>query len=81
MELIEYTVPQHYLTALFYGDLSGLNDDEIKAYEAHQDHLEAEGLLGTPTGDYQNLGFCHSNDIDHLAGDCYSISYQPKTHL
>jgi hypothetical protein len=68
-EQIEYTIPNHYICAILYGDISGLSDAEIERLDVFLDEVvETYGHAHFSCG--EDLGFCRSNDIDRYAGDC-----------
>lgn len=61
-----FTVGNHFVTALYYGDLSGLNDDEILAFESFTE------LNGDEIGDSIDIGF-DTCEITGVMGDCCAV--------
>ena len=61
----EYRVPAWCACIIANADVSGIDDDELKAWEAFEASVDGPLYLG------EELGFCHSNDVDQYAGNCY----------
>ena len=69
MKLLELTIPEYLLPALFNGDTSNLDDDEARTLGAWvAERTERHGFFYA-TG-WKGAGFFANNDFDGLAGDC-----------
>ena len=66
-----FTIGSHFLTAIYYGDYSGLEDDEIENLEAFVK------LNGGEIGDYCDAGF-DKCEITGLHGDCSQVLVKEK---
>ena len=42
METVEYLLPSHWAVALFYGDTSGMDDEEDAAFQEFVDYMVEE---------------------------------------
>jgi hypothetical protein len=60
----EYRVPAWAACIIANADISGLNDEELAAWDKFEQSVGAHLILG------DDLGFCHTNDVDRYAGDC-----------
>lgn len=80
LENIEFTVPVNMVCAIMYGDGSGLSDSEIEAVDALEERAESlrDAFEGThyhwSTSEGVSSEFCHTNDVDGVAGDCVVIN-------
>lgn len=71
-ETYEYTVPTWSLSIIANADSSGLEDEDIEAFEQFETELLAVHGKGYQLiATEQDLGFCHSNDVDGYAADCH----------
>jgi len=73
---IKYCIPEWALTTLFYGDSSGLEDEDEAAIMAF---LESE-KLSEESGHWsydseQEAYLCHRNDITSLGDNCVDIKW------
>ena len=66
-----YIIPSHYITALYYGDYSGLTDDEVTAFDTWLDKREPQFDIAHHSDD---SFFAYRNDIDSLGSDCHEVT-------
>jgi len=77
METIEFTIPSHFLSALFNGDVSGLSDEDDKALDKFtDDNLKRYSMFHAV--DDSDAGFMSYHDMRNygiLACDCSTITF------
>lgn len=69
-EVENYTAPSCWASYLINGDLSGIDDDDIRQAD---DFVESVGA-GAPV-DCAEAGFINRPDFGKLAGDCQTYSF------
>jgi len=79
-DLLEFTIPDSYITSLIYGDDSGLEDEDIEKIDKFVERIvekygNANFML--PEEDKMDLGFQPYNDIDRLGSDCSLLYLRP----
>jgi len=63
MEPIEYTLPSHWACPLYYGDDTGLEDEEVKQIEAFlKDHIEQFPNTTLMSVEDDGENFCNLHD-------------------
>lgn len=73
-EQFEHTVPNWALSIIANADYSGCSEEDIKAFEAWEQSIKnAHGKDAQIIVGDNDLGFCHSNDVDDYAGDCHEV--------
>ena len=80
---IGYIIPEWAMSPLVNGDNSALDDNEIKQLEEFCHKVADEyGNANFMPGDFDdpnaNLGFMHTNDIDWLGDNCYTLYIIPS---
>ncbi len=77
-EIIEFKIPEWAVCPLVNGDYSALNDeDQEKLDRFINNTVNTYGhamFSANPEADNYDLGFCTSNDIDKLGGDCVTLT-------
>lgn len=72
--LLEFAIPNWALCSLINSDDSGIEQEDIDKIDTFcKDCIEKYGNANFMLGgndEEDNLGFCHSNDIDSLGMDC-----------
>lgn len=73
-DYIEYRLPERFMSYLFNGDASGLEDDDHKAFD---EWLEDQDL---PSGHWampedSEASFYHQNDFSNLGDNCVDLKY------
>jgi len=80
--LLDFTIPEWALSTLINGDSSGNSDEDDQKIDAFVNDTVAEyGNANFMLDDIEgkdNLGFCHSNDIDNLGSNCYRLYLRPS---
>jgi hypothetical protein len=71
---INKTLPNWTLCALFNSDTTGNTDQEIEEIDQLSDDLNQQGFNAIPV-DHIDIGFCHTNDLDQMAGDCSLLTF------
>ena len=66
----DYSVPVWAICAIEYGDLSGLEPEDVTNLDEFMDRLPKR-IYGIEYGDEPS--FTHSNDIHNLGDDCVSM--------
>ncbi len=80
LENIEFTVPSYALCSIVNGDETGMTDDEIESVDALEERAESlrDAFGGThyhwSVSEGAESEFCHTNDVDGMAGDCVVIN-------
>lgn len=80
MDTIDYTVCRHFLTPIFYGDYSGLDDEDIEKLEAWMEAENfdlAEGHFSHDSEEETNFETC---DIVGLSGDTVKVTWVIMNH-
>lgn len=75
IETTSYILPAHYVSALLYGDYSGLNDEDVETIDQWLNDTSSEFNLFYCV-DVKECGFKHSNDLDNLGADCAEFTFQ-----
>jgi hypothetical protein len=79
MQIETYTLPEHWLSALFNGDDSGLDESDCEALEAFTDSVVADYGQAWPVDyDESGAGFMRYHDAQPfgvLACDCVEVSF------
>ena len=76
-DTIEYRVPTWAICPIEYGDLSGLEPEDVTNLDLFMDSLPKR-IVGI---DYsEEVGFYHSNDIHNLGDNCVTatVTFQVK---
>ena len=76
-EIYQYKIPSFYLSLIFNGDMSGLNDDDIKAWDKFEKNINDEFKNYTwdiPKDDFETH-FCKYNDVlGYIGCDCIDMN-------
>ena len=77
MKTETYTLPAFWACALFYGDYSGLEDEEIEAIEAWQSAASGEGIGGAlSVSESPEFTVWHdARPFFDLAADCLEYTF------
>ena len=67
---ISYKLPTYWACFLFYGDATGMTDDEI----AEADKFMKDNALSHAC-DCIDEGFCHRNDANNVGSDCSTFTF------
>lgn len=72
----EYTIPSHSLGYFINGDMDGYTDQDLQEFkEFEQKLIKRHGNANIRLMDEEQgeAGFCHSNDLNNLGGDCTNV--------
>ncbi len=76
IDMLDFKIPDFLIVYLYYGDRSGLTDNEVAIIDQWYDD-NFTGLIGhIMPGD--DLGFCHRHDLSKygiLACDCTEVVF------
>jgi hypothetical protein len=72
-----YTIPACFLSLIFNGDASGLEDDDIKAWQQFQQQMITDGFTNGHWSypDNQESWLCSYNDVTRLGADVVHIEW------
>jgi hypothetical protein len=76
MITIEKTIPVWAYVALVNSDESGLTDQDSADLARFSLDLKYAHYNAIPLSDYDDLGFCHGNDLNRLGDHCYRVKFQ-----
>lgn len=81
-DLLEFTIPSWAMTTLINGDNSGNSDEDDQKIDAFVNNVVAKygnaHFMANDMEGEDDLGFCHSNDIDNLGSNCYRLYLRPS---
>ena len=72
-EIYEYVLPAWATTAVAYGDVTGITDEEEEALKNFLEREAKEGGHWSLVS--EESAFRHSNDLDNVAGDTEEWEY------
>jgi len=75
METVVYTLPSYYACAFYYGDYSGLEEQDIEEVEQFiKEKLEIYAVFNC-VGVSEETEFLHRNDMNNLGADCLEYTF------